>query len=586
MERVKQQHRIFLYEFGGSAAHRKPARKTTATGLVVAKNNTLIFSSPETIPANPELLIEIFAESARLKLPLGSEAQRLIKDFLYLVDDTFSASGNVVKLFEKILTTATPHYDVLNEMMTTGFLTALLPEMKTIVNRIQYDEYHIFPVDKHSLEVVQTIKTFGSNTSLADDPVCTSLFKELKHRKALMWAALLHDIGKGAPGKGHSEKGARIAHSILTRMGYRRKDIDTVSFLVQEHLFLVKTATRRDLNDEETAISSARRIATVPRLKMLYILSVADSIATGPKAWNDWTAALLRALFFRVLNILEHGELASREAVKTVALKKTALLESVTISNRPEMEKLFSFMSPRYLLYADPEAMRAHVDLFAELGRQAFVWRIRKTDDGATRTVTICAKDRPGLFSKVAGVFTLSGINILDVQVFTWKNSIALDIFKVQPPPDRIFESETWEKAAATLEKALAGELDLNKSIRARPVPPGRLQRPATGRPLRVNVDNDASNFFTIIEIFANDSPGLLFTITDTLFKCGLDVWVAKIATQVDQVADIFYVRDFEGQKVDGADQVISIKKQIKRVLAAKEKSNTAAGNRLNSAHP
>ncbi|MCP3951906.1 MAG: ACT domain-containing protein, partial [Desulfobacterales bacterium] len=242
-------------------------------------------------------------------------------------------------------------------------------------------------------------------------------------------------------------------------------------------------------------------------------------------------------------------------------------LESVPPANRAELEKLFNFMSPRYLLYADPKAMQAHGNLYSELGSQPFVWRIEETDAGTTRSVTICAKDRPGLFSKIAGVFTLHGINILDVQVSTWKNNIALDVFKVQPPPDLLFESEIWEKAATVLEKALADELDLGAAIASRRTPRTQPQGPATGQPSVVNVDNDTSNFFTIIEVFTYDAPGLLFIITDTLFKCDLDVWVAKIATKVDQVADIFYVRDFEGQKVDDPAQVLTIKEQINLVL-------------------
>jgi [protein-PII] uridylyltransferase len=579
MELVKHQHRMFLHELGRSPVRRKrrrPVKTTAVNGLAVAKNNTLAFTSPESILANPELLIEIFAESARLKIPLGVEARRLVKDFLHLVDDRFSESGKVVKSFEKIMTTAVPQFNALNDMLNTGLLTALLPEMQAIVNRIQYDEYHTFPVDKHSLEVIQTLKAFGSADCPVDDPLCVSLYKELKHRKMLMWAALLHDIGKGQPGKGHAHKGAAIAADILARFGYRQKDIDTVTFLVREHLLLVKTATRRDLNDEGTAIACARRIEDVPRLKMLYLLSVADSIATGPKAWNDWTAALLRALFFRVLNILKGGELASREAIRTVENKQAALLESAGPEERAAIEKLFNVMSPRYLLYADPADMRVHVDIYTQLGQQPFVWQIEKSDDGATRTVTICAQDRPGLFSKIAGVFTLHGINILGVQVFTWKNNIALDIFKVQPPPDQLFEAETWEKAAVALSKALAGELDLGTAIAARINPRSNHQGPVTGRPSKINVDNEASNFFTIIEVFTYDSPGLLFTITDALFKCDLDVWVAKIATQVDQVADIFYVRDIDGQKVDDPAQVKHITEQINLVLIEMENRNSA----------
>jgi len=577
MEQVKQQHRMFLYELGGSPVNvkrRRVSRATTVKGLAVAKNSTLTFASPESILADPELLIDIFAESARLKIPLNVEARRLVKDFLHLVDSRFIASDRVVKAFEKILTTAVPHFDVLSEMMNTGFLSAMLPEMRTIENRIQYDEYHLFPVDKHSLEVIQTLKTFSADDCPVNDPLCVSLYKELKHRKMLMWAALLHDIGKGVPGKGHARKGADIAEKILARFGYRAKDIDTAVFLVREHLLLIKTATRRDLNDEGTAIVSARKIENIPRLKMLYLLSVADSVATGPKAWNDWTATLLRALFFQVMHILEGGELASREAIRTVDLKKAALLESAAPADRRQMENLFDFMSPRYLLYADPASMREHVAIYSELGTRPFVWRIAKTDEEATRTVTICAPDRPGLFSKIAGVFTLHSINILDVQVFTWKNNIALDIFKVQPPPDLLFETETWQKAAVALESALCGELDLSAAVAARVIPRTMPPGPATDRPSVVNVDNDTSNFFTIIEIFTDDSPGLLFSITDTLFKCGLDVWVAKIATRVDQVADIFYVRDFEGQKVDDPARVSTLKDQIKRMLTEKDDRN------------
>ncbi|CAD7847012.1 MAG: [Protein-PII] uridylyltransferase (EC 2.7.7.59) / [Protein-PII]-UMP uridylyl-removing enzyme [Olavius algarvensis Delta 4 endosymbiont] len=589
MEQVKQQHQMFLHELGGGSARRKrrrPIKTTTVNGLTVAKNNTLGFTSPETILGTPELLIEIFAESARLKIPPGIEARRLVKDFLHLVDDRFFASGQAVKSFEKILTTAVPQFNVLNEMMTTGLLTALLPEVQTIANRIQYDEYHTYPVDKHSLEVVQTVKAFGSKNSPVNDQLCVSLYKEMKHRKMLMWAALLHDIGKGQPGKGHARKGAEIAASILTRFGYRPKDIDTVIFLVREHLLLVKTATRRDLNDEGTAIACARKIEDVLRLKMLYLLSVADSIATGPKAWNDWTAALLRASFFRVLNILKGGELASREAIRTVDAKKTALLELAEPARRPDIDKLFNFMSPRYLLYADPEAMRKHVDIYVQLGQRPFVWKIEESEDGATRTVTICAQDRPGLFSKIAGVFTLHGINILDVQVFTWKNNIALDIFKVQPPPDQLFEKETWQKAAAVLEKALAAEFELDTAIAARAIPRTNIHGPVTWRPTEINVDNEASNYFTIIEIFTYDAPGLLFTITDTLFKCGLDVWVAKIATQVDQVADIFYVRDIDGQKVDDPEEVENLKKQISLVLTEIENRNSGRQDQTADAQP
>jgi [protein-PII] uridylyltransferase len=576
MEIIKQQHLMFLYELG-HAGHRKrrilKIKQSRVPGIEVLKRNVLAFFSPESLLENPALLIKIFEESARLKIPLSTEAKRLVRGFLHLVDDRFRKSPEVIRAFEKILAIPVPEFNVLNEMMNSGLLLALLPEMDAIVNRIQYDEYHLYPVDKHSLRAIQVLKSFGTPDSQANDAFCDDLYKELRHRKRLLWATLLHDIGKGEIGGDHARKGAVIAESLLRRLGYADRDVETIASLIENHLLLIKAATRRDINDEETAIRCARRIESVDRLKMLFLLTVADSIATGPKAWNEWTAALMRALFFKVLNIMEKGELASREAVALVEAKKVKLLEETpSEKTRQEMASLFAVMSPRYRLFAKPGEMRRHIRLFQELGDQDFIWQVDRSEDIDTRTVTVCAKDRPGLFSKIAGVFTLNGIDILDVQVFTWRNNVALDIFEVRPPLDRIFEYEHWGKAEKHLAEALAGRLDLNAALAEKNSRRRASRPPAMDRPHQINVDNDSSSFFTIIEVFADDSPGRLFGITDALYRCQLDVWVAKIATRADQIVDVFYVRDFDGQKVDAAAQVAVIETAIETVLAGNRK--------------
>ncbi len=572
METLKLQHLMFLYEMGRVKTRlfrRKRQKRTAVVGLTITKDNILQFASPEAIQADTRLLIRIFEESARLKIPLGTEAKRLVRDFQSQIDDSFRNAPEVVLSFERILSTPVPEFNVLNEMHNTGFLFSLIPEMRIIEDRIQYDEYHLYPVDKHSLRAVQTLKTFGTPESLAGEPLCDTLYKELRHRKRLLWATLLHDIGKGTPGSGgHAEKGAAIVDGLMTRLGYNANDIDTITFLVRQHLLLVKVATRRDLNDEETAIVCARTIKSVDRLKMLYLLGVADSIATGPKAWNAWVCTLMRTLFLKVLNIIEKGELASQETVKAIARKKDYLLSTATSHEaREQIDALLNVMSPRYLIYADPEQMGDHIRLHSELGDRNFVWQVDRSSGVGTRRVTVCAKDRPGLFSQIAGVFTLHGINILDVQVFTWRNNVALDIFEVEPPPDPIFEYERWAKAEKSLSEALAGQIDLAAALKdtvTRHAP----RLPADmGRPLQVTIDNESSSFFTIVEVFANDFPGLLFIVTDALFRCQLDVWVAKIATRVDQVVDVFYVRDFDGQKVDEPKQVAAIQSAIEAAL-------------------
>ena len=571
MEFLKQQHLMFLYELGlfkDVKRSKKLLKQTLIKGLEITENGMINFVSSEDILRDPNLLMKIFEESATLNIPLSAEAKRLVREFSFLVDEEFSSSVLNLESFERILAKPSLTFNVLNEMLNTAFLIRFIPEFKEIKDRIQYDEYHLYPVDRHLLRAVQNIKRFGTSEGISEFPLCSDIYKRLKKRNLLLWAALLHDIGKGETGVSHSISGAEIAASILLKKGYPTEDIETVSFLIKEHLLLMKTATRRDLNDEETAISCARKIKDIDRLKMLYLLTVADSMATGPKAWSDWTATLLRDLFFKISNVLEKGELATREAVEAVEKKKAEVLGSA-INNYSEndMETLFDFMSPRYLLYAPSDSIMEHIELYKNMGTAEFIWNVTKTTDSKTRKVTICAQDRPGLFSKIAGTFTLNGLDILDAQIFTWRNNIALDIFEVNPPLDQIFEKERWQQAEAHLKSALSGDLDLKTALEEKITAYQPAKRYVKGRPHQINVDNDSSSFFTIIEVFTYDFPGLLYTITDALFRCGLDIWVAKIATKVDQVVDVFYVRDFDGQKVDLPDQVEKIKTTIKEVL-------------------
>lgn len=577
MEALKQQHLVFLHELGYEKPRKRKrkSQKTSAVdGLDVVEWGMLNFAAPEKIVQSPDLLMKIFEESARLKLPLSAEAKRLVKEFSHLVTKTYRVSKPIVQSFEHILVAPAPKFNVLNEMLNTGFLEKFIPEFRVVRNRIQYDEYHLYPVDKHLLRTVQTVKKFGTAKESSLEPLCDKLYRNLKEKRLLLWAALLHDIGKGESVENHSEKGAEVVETILNQKGLKPAHIETVMFLVQEHLLLIKTATRRDIYDEETAISCARKVKDIQRLKMLYLLTVADSIATGPKAWNDWTATLLRDFFLKVLNVLEKGELATAEAVEIVLQKKNAI--SAAAASRQagkEVKALLAAMSPRYLLYMPADEIKKHVRLYQELsvGNSEFLWEIEHPADANTRAVTICAHDRPGLISKIAGVFTLNNIDILDVQVFTWRNNIALDIFKVKPPPDPILEDEKWQRTAANLEAALSGELDLtaalNKKVRTYRNGKAGLDQ----KPHRVTLDNTNSSFFTIIEVFTYDFPGLLYSISDAIYRCDLNIWVAKIATKADQVVDVFYVRDVNGQKVDLPEQVTAIKAAIMGRLPATE---------------
>ena len=566
---IKNQLQLFLYEFGygRKSKWRQSARKIEETPGIELFRGRLNFVSPEAIVGDPQLLIKIFEASARLKIPLSREAERLVREFNYLVDDAFRRSLAVRNVFEKILILPAPTFNVLEQMLNTGFLVSLIPEYKNIVDRIQYDAYHLYPVDRHLLRCVYTLKMFGeANDDNPRDALYTKLYRNLKRKKILLLTALLHDIGKGHEGS-HSRVGAKIAAQVLERMGYSAREVDLVVFLIENHLLLIKIATRRDINDEETAIACARQIQDENRLRMLYLLTVADSMATGPKAWNSWTASLLREFFFKVAGVLEKGELATTSVVNRMARKRKEVLAAGVKINGQNAGAIFDQMSPRYVLYTDTQEIVAHIQLYTRLGKKSFVMDVAHDDALRSRTVTICAKDRPGLFSKIAGVLTLNNINILDVHANTWKNDIALDIFTVEPPPEQLFEEERWQRVEKNLATVLDGEMDLAAEMAKKSLIEKRDAAFVATRPNRVVVNNEGSSFYTIIEVFSYDFKGLLYKVTDAISRLGLNIAVSKIATKVDQVVDVFYVRDGSDEKVTEPAAVEKIKNEILAVL-------------------
>jgi len=579
MEFIKQQQLVFLHELALAERPKKEKRPQALTDGICVRGHLLHFDSPESVLADPDLILRIFEESVRLNLPLSSAARRLVGQFSELIAEKLRTSPAAVEIFERILTAPNLTFNVLNEMLSSGFLAAYIPEIKSLVNRIQYDAYHIYPVARHSLQTLWNIKTFASPEDGSGDSFNGKIYNEIQNKNLLLWAALLHDIGKGVPGADHARRGSLIAREILDLKELPAAAVETISFLIQHHLLLKETSTRRDIQDEETAVFFARKMISTERLKMLYLLSVADAVATGPKAWNDWVAALLKSFFLKVLKILEEGELASQTAVTEIERKKQEILSTRTDpETREHFAALLGMMSPRYLLYTPSRDIRAHIDLYGRLGDADFVWNVSRTDDSNTRTVTVCAKDRPGFFSKIAGVFTLNSIDILDAQIYTWRNNTALDIFRVLPPPDRLFEEERWSRAHANLASALAGSLDLSGAISEKTDRVRWMESPLLFNSHKIVVDNDSSSFFTIIEVFSNDFPGLLFTVTDTLFRSGLDIWVAKIATKVDQVVDVFYVRDFDGQKIDSAEEIAAIQTAVSQAIEQAGPQKAASG--------
>jgi [protein-PII] uridylyltransferase len=353
--------------------------------------------------------------------------------------------------------------------------------------------------------------------------------------------------------------------------------MEDVLFLVYRHLLLSETASRRDLNDEKIVVQCAGTVGTVERLKMLYLLSWADGKATGPRAWNDWIANLVLELFFKILHILEKGELATPDASKRVraTLKQVRNLIGNRLS-QVDQETLYDGMPANYLIETSPWAIARHITLHASLReagakglKGAFRLEAEEEPSSGTFEVTFLARDRAGLFSDVAGVMALNNINILSARIYTWRDGTAVDIFAVTPPLDPLRTDEIWETIRGDLAEAFMGRLPLSDRLQKKAEPSIISARKTPSRQPHVHVDNESSDFFTLIEVFADDRIGLLYRITHTLFAFGIDIRIAKISTKTDQVAEVFYVLDREGQKVLEEQKVNRIREVLIRELSA-----------------
>ena len=546
-------------------------------GLSVERDE-LNFTSTGAILKKPSLLMTIFEFSAYFGYPLSLGALRQVREHSHLVNDSFRESKTIIDSFMKIVTQSNYAFETLSVMAESGFLDGFIPEFGMIHNRVEFDSYHIYPVGIHSLQTIKYLKGLTEEK----DILLRDLFIELRHTERLFLAGLFHDIGK--INSDHARSGAKITKNILKRLGLSDDAIDDICFLVRSHLLLAETATRKDLNDEKVVVQCARTIGSLERLKLLYLLTWADSRATGPKAWSDWIANLTSELFFKVLHIIENKELVTQDALVRVERVKAEVLKKVEPTiERQNLENCFEQMPPRYLLNTHPEKIVQHLLMVEKLKvkkraneaksgghaeDEVFIFETGEDKTGNCWEITIVALDRPGLFANMAGVLALNAINVLSADIYTWRDGTAVDVIRTTNPRDGLFVQEKWAKVKDDLKNALSGRLSLESSVGNEETPRSPTGLKKLSQKPTVVVDNESSDFFTIIEVHAYDQVGLLYRVTRAIFNFGLDIHSARIATKVDQIVDAFYVRDLDGQKIEDDMRV----KEIKRSLLQQSK--------------
>ena len=533
----------------------------------VADKNRITAVDQDVFKRDPVNLIRIFHLAQRHKLAFHPDAMRLATRSLRLINAELRENAEANRLFVEILTASENAEIVLRRMNEVGVLGRFVPEFGRVVAMMQFNMYHHYTVDEHLLRcigVLNEIERGGKNEFALAADLMGKIQPE--HRRVLYIALFLHDIAKGQI-EDHSIAGARLARKLGPRFGLSAADTETVAWLIEVHLVMSTVAQSRDLADRKTIENFAAVVQSLERMKLLTILTTADIRAVGPGVWNSWKAQLIRTLYYETEPVLTGG-FSEVDRARRVAMAQEEFRAELSDWPPEGLETYMARHYPAYWLKVDLAHKLAQARFLRAAEAQGKKLATAAAIDagrGVTE-LTVLAQDHPRLLSIIAGACALAGANIVDAQIYTTTDGLALDTISVSREfPEDADEERRAARIADTIEKALKGELRLPEMVGKRSVPKGRIKAFAIEPEVMVN--NQWSNRYTVIEVSGLDRPGLLYELTATLSKLSLNITSAHVATFGERVVDVFYVTDLMGAKIDAPQRQAAIKRALIRLF-------------------
>lgn len=562
---IRAMHDLFFERARAIMEPESQGRTRPVGGDYVIKGGRLHFAAAGgDIP--PRLMMGVFAVCADQGLPVSHRARQQIRRRLHLVDNDFRRDDGIRGLFYKALMARHGEAEPLLAMHDSGLLTAYIPEMEGVYQLPQHDAYHLYTVDIHQIRAVGVLNDLAAGQS-DDEPRAAALMAQLSRSRLLHLATLFHDLGK-SEGVDHAARGARTVVSALERLKLSEEETELVRFLISHHLYLMHLASRRDIHDEKLVIQAARQVGDDERLAMLYLLSVADGKATGPNAWSGWKSALLSELYSKLNAALNRRDIEDLRSPQWAAELRERVKELVggAVPEKDLVRRLDN-MSEQYLLGTEPETIARHITMLARLtGGRKLVFEVEELPEADICQVTVVTRRRRGFFGRLAGVFTLNGLNILGGQISNTLDKMSIRVFHLEFPPDPLTMDDKWRQVESDMVRAVSGKLALAIRIGRKR---SQVREPNTnlpGKPTGVVVDNEVSDFHTVIEVTAHDRLGLLYDLTQVMFELDMEIHVAKISTQVDQVVDVFYVTDREGGPIEDRERIAEITEALSAI--------------------
>ncbi len=566
-----------LLERFAAPASRRPEVKPV-DGAFVLHNGKLAAADPATLRAHPADWMRIFNVALALDVEIAGGTKELIAELVATRAVELCASTEAqAQLLQLVLDDRdrlAPSR--LEEAHELGLLAALWPEFAPCTGRVQHDLYHVYTVDQHQIYALGRLKELARGELANELPAATLGLAQVERRTPLYLGTLLHDVGKPL-GKGHSESGARLTARIGARLGLAEADTAQTEFLVRKHLVLAHLSQRRDLNDAAMIANLAAELTDEESLRELYLLTVSDMSMVAPGNLTEWKEQLLTELYERTRSHYRpetvtggddaHDDDApapaslSRSLIVAQRQARVALLLSEPAS---ELAPWFAEVGERYVAQTAPRQIARHVQLTrrrAEL-RQRVLLDIEQRPRRSLTELTVVAADQPGLLAKIAGVLVAHRIEVWGARIHSRQpargDAEALDLFHTRDRQGRLVDDAArWQRVSADLTRVLDGTVSVEALVEAQRKSGGLPERVRPHVATEVEIDDRVSADFTVVDVFTQDRPGVLYTIAHTLAHLSLDIHLSKVATEGDRVADVFYVRR-NGQKLDGegADQV------------------------------
>ena len=561
--------RIFLT--AQEAAHTKPApmlerffkRRKKAKPPYAILQNRITVADVDAFLANPLNLLHIFEEALRTGTLLHPDAMRLLSANLHLIDADVQSSKVAAKLFlDTMLKHGNPERG-LRRMNELGILGAFIPEFAPIVAMMQFNMYHHYTVDEHTIQCISHLAQIEREELIEELPVASSILKGGINRRVIYVALLLHDIGKGRP-EDHSILGAQIARIVAPRLGLSKKDCDTVEWLIRNHLLMSDVAQKRDISEPRTVRDFAKMVKTVERLDLLTVLTVCDIRGVGPGTWNNWKAVLIRNLHKATRNALENGledlNRDTREAEAKRALR-TALSDWGPKAIRTETGRHYG----PYWQGLPLATHRIFADLLRDVNDDEISIDLMLDEDRDATRACLAMVDHPGLFSRMTGALALVGANVVDARTYTSKDGYATAVFWIQDADGHPYEKSRMPRLRKMISRTLRGEIVAREALKDRDKIKKRER--AFRVPTHITFDNTGSEIYTIIEVDTRDRPGLLYDLTRTLANNYVYIASAVIATFGEQVVDTFYVKDMVGLKYHTQDKRDALEHKLREAI-------------------